>query len=281
MIAVTPACRSRARARRRTGRTRRRPAPRPRAARAGRRAPSRRDPHGVHAAHLARADPDRGAAGGDHDRVGAHVAAHLPGEQQVLPLLLARAARRSSRASARASRRPRRGSARAARRSRASPSTSRSGAGQLGELEQAHVLLLPAAPRARRASKPGASSTSMNCLESACAQRDVDAAVERRSRRRRRSAGRTRRRARRRPGPSSAIAQPHGLLCLTIAHAGPSNSSTSSRAELRSSRLLNDSSLPCSCSHAVEQVRGRAHARRRRRRAGGGSRRSAGRVTFS
>ena len=42
-------------------------------------------------------------------------------------------------------------------------------------------------------------------------------------------------------------AQPHGLLCLMIAQAGSSNSPTSSRPALRSSTLLNDSSLPPSC----------------------------------
>ena len=41
-------------------------------------------------------------------------------------------------------------------------------------------------------------------------------------------------------------AQPQGLLCLMIAAAGTSNSSISRRPESRSSRLLNDSSLPCS-----------------------------------
>src|SRR4051794_25618942 len=41
-----------------------------------------------------------------------------------------------------------------------------------------------------------------------------------------------------------AAAQPHGLLCLMIAQVGTSNSCTSSRAELRSSTLLNDSSRP-------------------------------------
>ena len=78
-------------------------------------------------------------------------------------------------------------------------------------------------------------------------------------------------------GASSPTAQPQGLLCLTIAQAGSSNSSTSSRAELRSSRLLNDSSLPCSWLDAVEQVRRRADARVEGGAAGAGSRRSAGR----
>ena len=40
-------------------------------------------------------------------------------------------------------------------------------------------------------------------------------------------------------------AAPHGLLCLMITAAGSSNSSTSFRPASRSSRLLNDSSLPC------------------------------------
>ena len=45
---------------------------------------------------------------------------------------------------------------------------------------------------------------------------------------------------------SEPTAQPHGLLCLTITAPGTSNSSSSLRAESRSSRLLNDSSLPWS-----------------------------------
>ena len=109
-----------------------------------------RDPHRVHAAHLPGADPDRRAAGGDHDRVRAHVAADRPGEQQVLPLLLARlpalvSTRICSRVSVTTSRvctswPPITGL----------PSTSCGGAGQSRELEQAHVLLLAAAPPAPR-----------------------------------------------------------------------------------------------------------------------------------
>ena len=45
---------------------------------------------------------------------------------------------------------------------------------------------------------------------------------------------------------SSAIAAPQGLLCLTITHAGSSNSSSSRRAESRSRTLLNESARPCS-----------------------------------
>src|ERR1035441_5123044 len=45
-----------------------------------------RDPHSVHPAHLPGADPDRGATGRHHDRVGAHVAADPPREQHVPPL---------------------------------------------------------------------------------------------------------------------------------------------------------------------------------------------------
>ena len=41
---------------------------------------------GVDPTRLAGANADRGAAGGDDDRVGAYVAADAPGEQEVLPL---------------------------------------------------------------------------------------------------------------------------------------------------------------------------------------------------
>ena len=56
-----------------------------------------RDPHRVDPAHLPGADPDRRAVLGKHDRVRAHVAADLPGEQQVAPLLLGRLRRRRHR----------------------------------------------------------------------------------------------------------------------------------------------------------------------------------------
>ena len=46
------------------------------------------DPHGVHAAHLARADAGRGQALGQDDRVRAHVLAHPHREQELAPLLL-------------------------------------------------------------------------------------------------------------------------------------------------------------------------------------------------
>ncbi len=45
-----------------------------------------RDADGVDAAHLAGADPDRLPVARDHDRVRAHVSAHAPREQRVLPL---------------------------------------------------------------------------------------------------------------------------------------------------------------------------------------------------
>ena len=45
-----------------------------------------REAHGVHAAHLAGADADRGEVVGQHDRVGAHVLADLPGEEHLAPL---------------------------------------------------------------------------------------------------------------------------------------------------------------------------------------------------
>src|SRR5215218_11209102 len=49
-----------------------------------------READGVDAAHLAGADAEGGAAFGDDDRVGADAAADGPGEEHVLPLLLAR-----------------------------------------------------------------------------------------------------------------------------------------------------------------------------------------------
>src|SRR3954447_17238180 len=48
----------------------------------------KRDPDGVDAALLARADADRLQVLRDHDRVRGDVLAHAPGEQQVAPLLL-------------------------------------------------------------------------------------------------------------------------------------------------------------------------------------------------
>ena len=48
--------------------------------------------HGVHAAHLARADARRRLLLGEHDRVGAHVHADLPGEHEVAPLVVGRRA---------------------------------------------------------------------------------------------------------------------------------------------------------------------------------------------
>ena len=45
-----------------------------------------READGVHAAHLAGADADRGEVVGQHDRVGADVLADLPGEEHLAPL---------------------------------------------------------------------------------------------------------------------------------------------------------------------------------------------------
>ena len=53
-----------------------------------------RDPHGVDAAHLAGADPDRLQVLGDHDRVRGDVLADAGSEEQVAPLGLGRLARR-------------------------------------------------------------------------------------------------------------------------------------------------------------------------------------------
>ena len=51
-----------------------------------------REPDRVDAAHLAGADADRGEVAREHDRVRADVLADLPGEQQLAPLGLGRAA---------------------------------------------------------------------------------------------------------------------------------------------------------------------------------------------
>ena len=56
-------------------------------------------------------------------------------------------------------------------------------------------------------------------------------------------------------------ATPHGFACLTITHAGASNSRTSARAPERSLRLLNESSFPWSCSTRERRWR-RRFARR-------------------
>ena len=107
--------------------------------------------------------------------------------------------------------------------------------------------------------KPGAKSTSTNCSKSASASSRVDRAVERDDAAEGATAGRTRTRARRRRAPAPPTATPHGLLCLTIAHAGQLELVDEQRARaLRSSRLLNDSSLPSSCLTS----RARACARR-------------------
>ena len=45
---------------------------------------------------------------------------------------------------------------------------------------------------------------------------------------------------------SGAMATPHGFMCLIATAAGTRNSFTSSSAALASTRLLNDSSFPCS-----------------------------------
>ena len=94
-------------------------------------------------------------------------------------------------------------------------------------------------------SKPGASSTSTNCSCERRAGRGIDRPVDRDH-----AAEGALRVAGERRGVGGAgvgaTAQPHGLLCLTITQAGSSNSSTSSRAAARSSRLLYESSLPCS-----------------------------------
>jgi hypothetical protein len=54
--------------------------------------------------------------------------------------------------------------------------------------------------------------------------------------------------------PSGPSATPHGLPCLMIAHAGAGSSAASVRAASQSSRLLNDSSLPCSCRAVARLV---------------------------
>src|ERR671937_548779 len=52
-----------------------------------------------------------------------------------------------------------------------------------------------------------------------------------------------------------ATATPQGFACLTITHAGSSNSRMQSRAALRSLRLLYESARPCSCSTCESRCR--------------------------
>ena len=86
------------------------------------------------------------------------------------------------------------------------------------------------------------------------------------------TARRPRARARRRRPATAPVAAPHGFVCLMTTAAGSSNSSAMRAAESRSSRLVNDSSLPCSTSS-----RARPGRRGTTPPAGAGSRRSAGR----
>ena len=201
--------------------------------------------HGVDAAHLARADADRAEVLCEHDRVRAHVLA-----------------RPSTRTAARPT--PPRWACAPSRppcRARSWRSVSRSWSitppitlrmsrspgmrlAALGVLDDAHVRLARAA---RRAPRP-------NSRARTAARRSSRSRVGRARRRRRgsaprrrrtRSAGRRRARPRRRRRSTRRRRTPHGLLCLMIAAAGTSNSRSSARPESRSSRLLKDSSLPC------------------------------------
>ena len=151
-------------------------------------------------------------------------------------------------------RRPSRGPGRAGRRARA---CSRARRGRTGAARGRRGSACPAsraAPRARAASKPGAASTSTNCSAirapsspgtgrlSATTPPYADSGSH----------------ASARSYASSivpATAAPHGFACLTITHAGSVNSSSSSRAAERSLRLLNESSLPCSCSTRESRCR--------------------------
>ncbi|MOA65945.1 hypothetical protein D3C78_1925240 [compost metagenome] len=55
------------------------------------------------------------------------------------------------------------------------------------------------------------------------------------------------------PSFSGTTATPHGLACLTMTQAGLTKLFTHSSAASVSATLLNDSSLPCSCT-AVETL---------------------------
>ena len=74
------------------------------------------------------------------------------------------------------------------------------------------------------------------------------------------------------------VAAPHGFVCLITAAAGSSNSSTMRAAASRSSRLVYDSSLPCSTVARRRPCRRGASAYQRRR-SGAGFRRNAGRAS--
>ena len=128
-----------------------------------------RDAHGIHAAHLPGADPDRRAVARDHDRVGAHVAADLPGKAHVLPLGVARLLGghhahllgvSDDLVAVLHEQAPDHGLGLQA---------ARAGSGQSGSSSR-RTFFFCVKTSSASGSKPGASSTSMNCFDSACAQ---------------------------------------------------------------------------------------------------------------
>ena len=215
------------------------------------------DADGVDAAHLPGADADRGLAGGDHDRVGAHVPADAPGEQHVLPLPLAGGSGAHD-----AHLRAGLGDGVAVldeqsadhglgfegqvlgRRGVLSGGAVAAGVRDRAEFEQAHVLLL-----LEYLERAGVETGGEQDLDELAAEGlgtgAVDPAVERDDA----AVG-----ALGVAGEGAfvgglgAVAEgaAAGVVVLDDRAGGLANSSASSRAELRSSRLLKESSLPCS-----------------------------------
>ena len=279
MIAVTPACDRRARGRPRTGRRRRDAITAPVELEVRARLLDR-DPHRIDAAHLAGADADRG---------------------EVLRRARSRSSARACRPARRTAGRPTRSSVglRSVTTS-ISSRASRSAVAVLHEQAAAHAphVVLADAAASRR------SWSSRMRMFGFCLQDLERVLVVARARtrsstkisfRRSASAASTRRlkhddaavgahrvawraRARRRRSSVSPTATPQGLLCLMIAAAGQLELASSRRPESRSSRLLNDSSLPWSFDDPSTAGACASRPARSRPRAGAGSRRRRGRA---
>ena len=216
----------------------------------------------VDARHLARADADRRAVAREHDRVGLHARHRAPREQQIATLLVGGLAlrhdapravvdRRRADAPARADRRARACSRARCARHRARPSSTR------------RFFLRP-----RISSAPslndGATTHSTNRLDTASAVASSTGTVNEITE----PNADTGSHASAFLYASSAsvpVASPHGVVCLTIAQHGCSpNGSVASSAPSRSSRLLNESSLPPLLREPGEPAAGALDVERRR-----------------
>ncbi len=108
------------------------------------------------------------------------------------------------------------------------------------------TFCLPANTRRAASSKPGAISTSTNCLATCSAAAPSSGRLNAMIPPKADVGSVAKAFAYASPQPAP-IATPHGFACLTITHAASSKVFTRSHAASESPMLLYESSLPCSC----------------------------------